>query len=61
MDMSWVDGEGIESWFEAWVYRGFQVSSKSSAFWRSAIGSEIVLHLSGPFAPPKVRLIEMRT
>ena len=59
--MSWVDGGGIESWFGAWFSRGSQVSSKSNAFTRSAIGSEIVLHLAGPFDPPKVSLIEMIT
>ena len=61
MEMSWVDGRGIESWFGAWVSRGSQVSSKSSAFPRYAIVSAIVLHLAGSFAPPKVSLSEMRT
>ena len=60
MEMSWVDGGCIKSWFGDWVSCGYQVLSKSSAFPRSAIGSEIVLHSSGPFAPPKVSLSEMR-
>ena len=59
MDMSWVDGGGIESWFGAWVSRGSQVSSKSCAFPRSAIGLTIVLYLAGPFAPLKGSLSEM--
>ena len=59
MDFSRVDSGGIESWFGAWVSRGHQVSSKSSAFLRSEIGSTIVLHLAGLFAPPKVSLSEM--
>ena len=61
MEPSRVDGRGIDSWFGDWVYRGSQVSSNSSAFSRSEIGLVIVLHLSGPFAPPKVSLIDMRT
>ena len=39
---------------------GSQVLSKISAFLRSMIGSAIVLHSSGLFAPPKVILSEMR-
>ena len=61
MNMPWVDGGGIKSWFGDWFYCGSQVSSKSSAFPRSAIGSAIVVHLDGPFAPPKVIIIETRT
>ena len=52
---------GVKSWFGAWISHGFQVSSKSSAFQRSAIGLAIVLHLAGPFAPPIVSLSEMGT
>ena len=33
----------------------------SSAFPRSTIGLSIVLHLDGPFAPPKVSISDMRT
>ena len=58
--MSLVDGGGIYFLFGAWFSCGSQVSSKSISFPRSAIGSEIVLHLAGPFAPPKVSLSEMR-
>ena len=61
MDMYWGDGGGIKSWFGAWVYCGSQVSSNSRAFPRSAIGSEIVIHSAGKFAPPKLSLIDMRT
>ena len=61
MEISWVDGGGIESWFGDWISCGSQVLSKSSEFLRSVIGSAIVIHLDGPFAPPKVSLSEMRT
>ena len=61
MLMSWVDGGGIKSCFAAWVSRDSQVSSKSRAFLRSAIDSEIVLHLDGPFDPPKVSHSALRT
>ena len=54
--MSWADGRGTKSWFGSWV-----LSSKSSAFPRSAIGLAIVLHSAGPFTPPKLRLSDIRT
>ena len=60
MDVSWVDGRGIKSWFGDWVSRGSQVSSKSSTFLRSEVGSVILLHLGGTFTQPKVSLSEMR-
>ena len=59
MELSRVDAGVIESWFGSWVSRGSQVSSKSSAFLSSSIGSLIVLHLVGPFAPLKLSLSEM--
>ena len=43
-----------------WVSHGFQMSSKSSVFPRSAIGLAIVLHLAGPFASSKAGLSDMR-
>ena len=52
---------GIEFWFGAWVYRGYQVFSKSRAFPRSAIGLAVVLLLTGLLAPPKLSLSDMRT
>ena len=61
MEFSRVYGGGIESWFGDLVSRGYQVLYKSSLFPRSEIGSAIVLHLAGPFAPLKVILSEMRT
>ena len=61
MDMSWVDGRGIQSWFGVWVSCVSQVSSKSREFTRFAIFSAIVLHLSGTFSPPKVSLSDMNT
>ena len=50
MNMPWVDGGGIKSWFGDWFYCGSQVSSKSSVFSWSAIGSAIVIHSAGSFA-----------
>ena len=61
MEMSLVDGGGIKSWFGVWVSCASQVLSKSRAFLRSVNGLEIVLHLAGLFAPPKVSLSDMRT
>ena len=61
VEMSWVDGGGIESCFWDWVSRGYQVSSKSRAFPRSAIGLVIVLHSAGLFAPPKVSRSDITT
>ena len=60
VEMSWVDGGGIESCFWDWVSRGYQVSSKSRAFPRSAIGLVIVMHSSVLLAPPKVSLSDMK-
>ena len=60
MNISWVDGYWIESWFGDWVPCGSQVSSNNRAFPRSEIGSAIVLHLAGAFDPPKVSLSAMR-
>ena len=60
MKSSIVDGGGIEYWFGDWFSRVSQVSSKIGAFLRSAIGSAILIHSYGPFAPPKVSLSEMR-
>ena len=56
MEMSWVDGGGIESWFGDWFSFGSQLFSKNSLFPRSAIGLAIVIHLAGPFDPLKVSL-----
>ena len=61
MEMSWVDGGGIESLFGDWVSFGSQFLFDIRAFTGSAIGSEIFLHSDGPFAPPKVSLIDMIT
>ena len=61
MDMSWVDVGGIKYWSGAWVCRGFQVSSKIRAFPRSATSAAIVIQSTGPFAPPKSILSDMRT
>ena len=61
MKISWVDGGGIESWFGVWFSCASQVLSKSRAFPRFVIGLEIVLHLAGLFAPPKVILSDMST
>ena len=61
MELTRVDGGGIESWFGDWVSHGSQVSSKISAVTRSEIGLAIVLHSTGLSAPPKVNLSEMRT
>ena len=59
--MSWVDVGGFESWFGDWVSRGYPLSSNSRAFLRYANDSAILLHLAGPFAPPKVIISDMRT
>ena len=59
--MSWVDGGGIKYWFGALVSCGYQVSSKSRALPRSAIGLSIVLHSAVLLAPPKVSLSDMET
>ena len=61
MEMSWVDDRGVESFFGAWVSCSSQVPSNSRAFSKSSIGSEIVLHSAGPFAPPKVSLSDIST
>ena len=61
VEMSWIDCGGINSWFGCWFSFVSQVSSKSRAFMRSAIGSAIVHHLDGLFAPPKVSFSDMKT
>ena len=61
MEMPWLDGRWIKSWFGAWVSCGSQVSSKSRAFLMSAIGSAILLHSADPFASPKASLSNRRT
>ena len=61
MQLSRVDGGGIESCFGGWFYLSYQLLSNSSEFLRSAIGLVIVFHLAGPFTPQKLSLSEMRT